>query len=186
MTRVGLVQINWDLNWGHAESISDSNDEVEYSLLPYSVGMLQAHAQRYATQADQLRWRTPIFSRGPTTTAADKLGDVDIVAFSAYVWNIEASLDLARNSNAETPFASLFLAGLRFPIMLKCSCAKIHASTSRPVVRVKLLSLKSWIASTARHGWTFLASVGFRPTGTSSRHPHVSEQRTLPNCRHRT
>ena len=115
MTCVGLVQINWDLNWGHAESISDSNDEVEYSLLPYSVGMLQAHAQRYATQADQLRWRTPIFSRGPTTTAADKLGDVDIVAFSAYVWNIEASLDLARELKRRNPLCVVVFGGPQVP-----------------------------------------------------------------------
>ena len=62
MPTIGLCQINWDLNWDHAESLAESDSQSSYALLPYSVGLLQAYASTHARRANDIIWRTPVFS----------------------------------------------------------------------------------------------------------------------------
>jgi len=115
VTTIGLCQINWDLNWDHAESLSDADEPTSYALLPYSVGLLRAYASTHARRADEISWRTPIFSRQPTAVSADHLEGCDLVGFSAYVWNVEASLALARELKRRTPDVVIVFGGPQVP-----------------------------------------------------------------------
>ena len=58
---------------------------------------------------------TDFLSRPNDNRQPDKLGDVDIVAFSAYVWNIEASLDLARELKRRNPLCVVVFGGPQVP-----------------------------------------------------------------------
>ena len=79
---VGLVQIN--------------NSFSNQSYLPYSVGVLQAYVQSNSEDADRYNFLLPIFRRGRIDDAVNTLIDADVVGFSAYVWNHEISLEIAR------------------------------------------------------------------------------------------
>jgi len=115
MPTIGLCQINWDLNWDHAESLSDTLEQSSYALLPYSVGLLQAYASAHARHSDELIWRTPVFSRQSTKASADHLDGCDLVGFSAYVWNVEASLAIARELKRRNPAIVIVFGGPQVP-----------------------------------------------------------------------
>ena len=82
MITVGLVQIN--------NSFSGQN------YLPYSVGILQAYAQKYLKRAEDYDFLLPVYRRIPIEEAGRQLEGVDIVLFSTYVWNIRLSLEIAK------------------------------------------------------------------------------------------
>lgn len=79
--KIGFVQIN--------------NSFSGQGYLPYSVGLLEAYAKKHLRNVDQFEFLTPIYSRQPTEHAVTHLKDADIVVFSAYVWNTQASLQIA-------------------------------------------------------------------------------------------
>jgi len=99
--KVGLVQIN--------NSFSNQN------YLPYSVGLLQAYAQRYAQEPSRYEFLLPIYSRVPVGKGVEALKDVQIVAFSAYVWNIKISLEIARRLKQENPGVLIIFGGPQVP-----------------------------------------------------------------------
>jgi hypothetical protein len=115
MPTIGLCQINWDLNWDHAESLAESGSPSSYALLPYSVGLLQAYASTHSRRANDIIWRTPVFSRQPTTASVDHLDGCDLVGFSAYVWNIQASLAIARELKRRNPDIVIVFGGPQIP-----------------------------------------------------------------------
>ena len=81
-TRVGLVQIN--------NSFSGQN------YLPYSLGMLQAYAQKHVANVNQYQFLNPIYARENIATIARNLEGSSIVFFSTYVWNFRISLAIAK------------------------------------------------------------------------------------------
>ena len=81
-TKIGLVQIN--------------NSFTNQNYFPYSVGLLQAYAQKYLMDKDAFEFLLPIYKRIPIKSAEEKLLDADIVFFSAYTWNIKISLEIAK------------------------------------------------------------------------------------------
>jgi len=79
---VGLVQIN--------------NSFSGQSYLPYSVGLLQAYAQKHLSRPDDCEFRLPIYARLPLKRAVSELKGCDVVFFSAYTWNMNISIRIAR------------------------------------------------------------------------------------------
>ena len=86
---------------------------TEFAMLPYSVGMLQAHAERHARERHD--FAMPIFKRLPVADAVDRLRGFDLVAFSLYVWNAELSLAIVRALRAAEPGVIIVCGGPHVP-----------------------------------------------------------------------
>src|ERR1700733_14726483 len=76
--RVGQVQIG-------------TNFSGQY-YLPYSVGILQAYAQKHLPNPERFEFGLPIFKRIPVREAVEQLENCHIACFSIYIWNIRLSL----------------------------------------------------------------------------------------------
>jgi radical SAM superfamily enzyme YgiQ (UPF0313 family) len=99
--KVGLVHIN--------NSFSGQN------YLPYSVGILQAYAQKYLKNRDQYEFLLPIYRRIPVEEATHQLKDADIAFFSTYVWNIRLSLEIAKSVKRLNPRVIVVFGGPQVP-----------------------------------------------------------------------
>jgi radical SAM superfamily enzyme YgiQ (UPF0313 family) len=109
---VGLVQVNMEPTWSAAGL---GGDAVRYAMLPYSVGLLQAYAQRHAVNADLLRFRPAVCSRVPVGEAVDALDGCDVAGFSCYVWNERISLEIARALKHRRPETQIVFGGPQVP-----------------------------------------------------------------------
>jgi radical SAM superfamily enzyme YgiQ (UPF0313 family) len=93
--KVGMVQIN----------TSFFNQEY----LPYSLGLLQAYAEKYLDNVSDFEFLLPIYKRIPLKEAVRELSGAEIIFFSLYTWNTRISLEIARllkkrDSNVITVF----------------------------------------------------------------------------------
>lgn len=99
--KVGMVQIN--------NSFSGQN------YFPYSVGILQAYAQKNTKAPGRYEFLLPVYKRIPTQQAVEQLLQADVVAFSAYVWNIRTSLEIARRVKDRKPETLIVFGGPHVP-----------------------------------------------------------------------
>ena len=83
--------------------------------LPYSAGLLQAYAQRYAAEPGRFEFLTPIHRPLPLAQAMEKLQDADVAAFSTYIWNIRQSLRIARELKRLRPQTLIVFGGPQVP-----------------------------------------------------------------------
>jgi radical SAM superfamily enzyme YgiQ (UPF0313 family) len=111
---VGLVQFNMGLTW-EAPRLGPDGKTVSYGLLPYSVGLLEAYARRHATEPERLSFRRPLYARVPVEEAAQALAGVDVAGFSAYVWNENLSLAVARRLKELSPETLVVFGGPQVP-----------------------------------------------------------------------
>ncbi|MDD5688012.1 MAG: cobalamin-dependent protein [Elusimicrobia bacterium] len=100
--KVGLVQIN--------NSFSNQN------YFPYTVGILQAYAEKYLTRKTNYEFLIPIYKRIPIKLALQQLSDADIVFFSVYTWNIKISLEIAKMVKKNKPGTIIVFGGPEIPI----------------------------------------------------------------------
>lgn len=63
--------------------------------LPYSIGLLQAYAQKYLPSPDEYSFHLPIYKRTDVESAVERLSGCDIVFFSSYLWNQNINLKIA-------------------------------------------------------------------------------------------
>ena len=99
--RVGLVQIN--------SSFSGQ------TYFPYSVGILQAYAQKNLSNSEFYEFKIPIYTMTPIEEAVNYLIDADIVGFSVYVWNFENSIAIARELKKRKPDIVIVFGGPHVP-----------------------------------------------------------------------
>lgn len=99
--KVGLVQVN--------NSFSNQN------YFPYSVGILQAYAEKYLKEQNNFEFLLPIYSRVPVNIAVEKLLDADIVFFSIYLWNRNISLKIAEEVKKNKPETVIVFGGPQVP-----------------------------------------------------------------------
>lgn len=100
--KIGLVQIN--------------NSFANQNYFPYSVGILQAYAQKYLINKNAFEFLLPIYKRIPIKDALNKLSDADIVFFSTYIWNIKISLEIAKRVKKNKPEILIVFGGPEIPI----------------------------------------------------------------------
>src|SRR3990172_7357013 len=98
---IGLAQIN--------NSFSGQN------YLPYSTALLQTYAERFAPDPGRYRFLLPLYKRLRISDAVERLKDVNIAAFSADVWNIRISLEIARRLKAANPDVLIVFGGPQVP-----------------------------------------------------------------------
>jgi radical SAM superfamily enzyme YgiQ (UPF0313 family) len=98
---VGLAQIN--------NSFSNQN------YLPYSVGLLEAYVRERAPDPDRYEFLLPLYKRVRVAEAVAHLGCADVVGFSAYVWNIRLSLEIARRLKERRPETTIVFGGPQVP-----------------------------------------------------------------------
>lgn len=99
--KIGLVQVN------------NSFSGAEY--LPYTVGVLQAYAQRHLEDPEDFEFLPPVYKRIPLEEAVKQLHGARAVFFSLYVWNEQYSLELARRLVALDEDLLCFFGGPQVP-----------------------------------------------------------------------
>lgn len=99
--KVGLVQIG-------------ENFGGQY-YLPYSIGLLQAYAQRKLTNSQDYEFLQPVYKRMPIEEIAAGLRDVPVVFFSVYLWNFKFSLAVAREIKAANSNCVIVFGGPQVP-----------------------------------------------------------------------
>jgi radical SAM superfamily enzyme YgiQ (UPF0313 family) len=100
-TKVGLVQIG--------EMFGD-----QY-YLPYSIGLLQAYAQKHLKRPEKFDFLLPIYKNVKIAAAVEYLSDAEIVFFSVYVWNFQISLELAKCIKQKNKSAVIVFGGPQVP-----------------------------------------------------------------------
>lgn len=100
-TRVALVQIN--------NSFSGQN------YLPYSVGILQGYAEKYAKHPERFEFGLPVYKRESISSILKQVAGADFAFFSAYVWNINISIEVARRIKQEHPETVVVFGGPQVP-----------------------------------------------------------------------
>lgn len=99
--KVGLVQIN--------------NSFSGQSYFPYSLGLLQAYAEKHLPDPSQFEFMLPIFSRIKVSDAVESLEEADIILFSIYVWNVRLSMEIARRVKEQNPNVVIICGGPQVP-----------------------------------------------------------------------
>lgn len=66
------------------------------AFLPYSVGLLQAYAQKFPEITDHYEFKELLFLREPVEEVAERWQDASVVGISCYIWNAKFSLALAK------------------------------------------------------------------------------------------
>lgn len=86
------------------------------AYLPYSCGLLWAHAQTNDIVKENIVLDRLVYSREPIQTLAIELSKNDIVAFSTYVWNRNYNFKLAKTIKDLNPDVFIIFGGPEPPI----------------------------------------------------------------------
>jgi radical SAM superfamily enzyme YgiQ (UPF0313 family) len=126
--RVGLVQIaglnrvhqsrqEWQIKNGIPlpKPVYKLPDTATFVYVPYSVGLLQAYAQKHAPNPDRYEFLLPLYKQMDVQEAVEQLRGADVVGFSAYVWNIRLSLAIARALKEAQPETLIVFGGPQVP-----------------------------------------------------------------------
>ena len=83
--------------------------------MPYSIGLLQSYVQANAANPLRYEFLIPVHLRIRVDEALTKMEGADIVGFSAYVWNIRPSLEIARRIKEANPSTLIVFGGPQVP-----------------------------------------------------------------------
>ena len=86
------------------------------AYLPYSCGLLWAHAQTNEIVKDGIELDMMVYSREPIEILAHKLAQNDVVAFSTYVWNRNYNFKLANRLKELNPNVLTIFGGPEPPV----------------------------------------------------------------------
>jgi len=101
MIKVGLVQIG-------------ENFGGQY-YLPYSVGLLQAYAQKKLENIRDFEFLVPVYKRTPIDEILAYFKDARIIIFSVYLWNLRYSLEIAKQVKLAHPNCITVFGGPQIP-----------------------------------------------------------------------
>jgi radical SAM superfamily enzyme YgiQ (UPF0313 family) len=94
--------------------IQINNSYSNQYYIPFSVGILKAVAER-SDLATRLDFREFVFRREPPEVIAERIGNVDVVGVSCYVWNWRLSVAVAERVRASNPNAVIIFGGPHVP-----------------------------------------------------------------------
>lgn len=125
-TKVGLVQLGeltwtrrqrqqWSMKNGLPVLKPTFTPPASLVYLPYSVGLLQAYAQKYSPRPERYEFLLPIYRPLPVAEAVEQLRGAHLVGFSVYIWNIRLSLAIARTLKQLQPETVIIFGGPQVP-----------------------------------------------------------------------
>ncbi|MBF0357161.1 MAG: cobalamin-dependent protein [Magnetococcales bacterium] len=83
--------------------------------LPYSVGTLQAYAEKFTEIRENVEFCGFIFKRDSVADILDRIGSADLVAFSCYMWNWQLNIAVAKELRKKNPNIFLVFGGPHIP-----------------------------------------------------------------------
>lgn len=83
--------------------------------LPYSIGLLQAYSQTSKLIKKKYEFKSFLYKREPVNDIYAKIGGVDILAISCYLWNTNLSLAVAKKVKTENPDCTVIIGGPNAP-----------------------------------------------------------------------
>lgn len=87
----------------------------EEYYLPYSIGLLQAYAQKNLRNLQDFEFLLPIYKRVKVSKAVNDLLKADIVFFSSYIWNHMINLKIAEGIKQTKPDCIIVFGGPQIP-----------------------------------------------------------------------
>lgn len=91
------------------------NGNEESVFLPYSAGLLQAYYLVNGKNNANVVFLEPVFLRCPVAEATEKLACANIVFFSAYTWNFQISIAIAKKLKKKSPDTLIVFGGPEIP-----------------------------------------------------------------------
>ena len=82
---------------------------------PYSIGILQAYAQKNLSNPGAFIFKLPIYKRIEVASAVDYLIGADVVFFSSYIWNHEINLKIAEELKRKRSNIVIVFGGPQIP-----------------------------------------------------------------------
>lgn len=148
--KVGLVQIG------------DKFGEQYY--FPYSIGLLQAYAQKNLRNPEEFTFQLPVYKKSRINKAVEYLGNADIIFFSAYIWNFRISLEIASSLKKHKKDCIIVFGGPQIPESIEGIKAFL---TKRPFIDIgsygegEMPFLKI-LENIKNKRWENVPSIGFR------------------------
>lgn len=153
--KVGMVQIG-------------ENFGGQY-YLPYSIGLLQAYAQKHLENIRDFEFLIPFYKRMPVSEILKRFREVKIVFLSTYLWNLQYSLALARQIKMANPGCTTVFGGPQVPVrsgaletmlreypFIDVAC---YGEGEVPFIRM--------LENFPRRSWELVPSIGFIDNGGS-------------------
>ena len=98
-----------------AQLVQLNNRYGNQVYLPYSVGVLETFVKQKEIIRENYHFKEFIFLREDISNMVKKIGQVDILGISCYIWNWRMSLKLAEEVRKKTPNCMIFLGGPHVP-----------------------------------------------------------------------
>lgn len=99
----------------HVAIVQMNNSFSGQDYLPLTAGYLESYARAYVQKIDQYCFMKPIYRRTPVEEAVRHLLPATIVGFSAYTWNKNLSLAIAKRLKEEKPECLIVFGGPEVP-----------------------------------------------------------------------
>jgi len=106
------VQLNRQIKVGLVQ-IGDKFGDQYY--LPYSIGLLQAYAQKKLKNPQGFIFLLPIYKKMKINEAIDNILEADIIFFSTYIWNYKMSLEIAKGIKQRKDNCIIIFGGPQVP-----------------------------------------------------------------------
>lgn len=157
---------------------------VDVSIIPYSVGMLQAYVQQHAPRPERYTFLLPVYRRMAVADAVADLLDADIVGFSMYVWNANLSLAIARELKRQRPDVCIVFGGPQVPDAAEAFLRE-HSFIDMACHGEGEVAFLDILEQYQRNDWSTIPSISYlRPDGTfklNARAPRVKDLPSLPS-----
>lgn len=93
-----------------------NNSFGKAKFLPYSVGMLQAYCRKDRAVSESYDFRGFVYHRENVAECVKRIGKVDVLGISVYIWNSSWSLAFAKAVKQANPSCLVVVGGPHVPV----------------------------------------------------------------------